>query len=67
MGHYDNIYDSIREEEEQERRLQIKEKFKKLTSKLDVDDKEFLNQIIENLEDYKVFFKVIKRHGYNKK
>ena len=61
MGHYDNCYASEREDIDEAKEKELNEKIKKFLKKSNLTDKEFIGNIIENIEDYKIFFSILKQ------
>ena len=59
MGHYDSCYeaDAINE---QKRHTELTERhFEKLIKKLSIEDKKFLIRIIQDINSYKILFRLL--------
>lgn len=61
MGHYDNCYASEQEDIDEAKEKEAKKIIKKFLKKSNLDDKEFISNIIENIDEYKIFFKILKQ------
>jgi uncharacterized protein YjbK len=59
MGHYDNCYEAEEKEFQEKKEKDIKNDFDKLVKKLTLDDKNFLNKIMRNIEDYKALDRLL--------
>jgi hypothetical protein len=59
MGHYDNCYEAEEKEFQERKEKDIKNDFDKLVKKLTLDDKNFLNKIMRNIEDYKALDRLL--------
>lgn len=61
MGHYDSCYEAEYELKKEREKEETDKKFIKLQSKLKTHEKDFLLNIANNINDYMIFFKVLKK------
>lgn len=60
MGHYSHIYEAEEEASKIRHEKRVEYDFEELSKAMSIDDKEFLNKIMNSIEDYRTFFKVIR-------
>jgi len=59
MGHYDSCYEADAIDEQERHTKLTKRRFKKLIKELSIEDKEFLIRIIQDIDSYKILFRLL--------
>ena len=62
MGHYDSCYEHEAQQEFDKEWESLTDNINRAIDKMAIDDLEFLANVAENIDDYRTFFKVLKKN-----
>ncbi len=59
MGHYDSCYEDDEQEQREAERIRLRNYMQNRIGNMSLDNLQFLNEIVDNLKEYRTFFYVI--------